>query len=140
MPRLQDRYRLIRLKGALTDDGPWAGLDHPDPGDVTSVRWLPANRLFVFLVPVDSDDEAIEDDNSGTCTVTAIKIADIDHDGSVDATDIAVRTASLPNVPYYTEFEVGIGGSLRYTVEITGSANPATGQEGIAIYVRESSE
>lgn len=138
MTRIQDRYRLLRIKTALTDDGPWSGLTQPSSGDVVSVSWTPATRVFVFLVPLDASDDPVADDNAGTCTLAGIKIADLDADDTVDATDLAVRTAALTSVPYYTEVEVPCGGALRYTVELSSLANNATGQTQVAVYVRES--
>ena len=139
MPRLRsDIWRELRIKAALTDDTDWAGTSQPAAGDMVAVSGTtkPVEAVYLFLVPLDVSDDPVAPE-TGTCTVTGIKIADIDGDDTVDATDLVVRSEAVALVPYYTEVRVQLGGALRWTVRLSSFANNPTGATQVRVLYRE---
>lgn len=136
-----DSFRLLRTKSSLADDTDWTTSTPPSGSDVVSVSTStkPINAAYLYYTFLDNSD-AVLDPGTATATLRVIKIADIDHDGVVDATDEVVRSDEVTGVGADTEVRVPLGGALRWTIRVTGIANEPVGATQVRIRYREVSE
>lgn len=136
MARVQDTWRLHRLKADFLDES-YGGATHP--ATLESVHWAPCRAVFVYLVPLTVGGTRVAYSAADTFSITGIKLVDNDVDDAVDATDDAVRTATLTGCTYYTEIRIPLGGALRWGVELTTMDTPATATQ-VQIRFREDTE
>lgn len=136
MPLIAETWRLHRTKANFTDEA-FGGPTHP--GTLESIRWQPCRAIYVYLAPLNVGGTRVAYSAADTFSIAGIKIADSDVDNTVDATDNAVRTATLTGCTYWSEIRIPMGGALRWSVELTSMDTPATATQ-CQIWYREDSE
>lgn len=133
MPRVQDTWRLHRTKANFTDEA-FGGSTHP--ATLATPRMQPIRAVVIYVKPLTVGGTRVAFSAADTFSVTGIKIADIGVNGAVDATDDAVRTATLASCPYWTEIRVPMKAALQWGLEFTAMDTPATATQA-EIWYRE---
>ena len=133
MPRTQDRWRLHRTKASFTDEA-FGGATHPST--LETPHYAPLRAVCIYVKPLTAGGARVAFSSVDVFSVTGVKIADIDNDDTVDATDDAVRTATLADCQYWTEIRIPMKAALRWGVEFTAMDTPATATQA-EIWFRE---
>lgn len=134
MARVQDTWRLHRTKANFNDEA-FGGSTHPTT--VSDVAMKPCRAVVIYVKPLTVADARVAFAAADTFSVTGIKITDLDNDGAVDATDDAVRTATLTDCPYWTEIRIPMKAALRWGLEFTAMDTPTNATQAQIMYREE---
>lgn len=135
MPADQHRWRTLRTKSGATDDA-YGGATHP--ADLVRSASGPLRAIYVYVRPLNSNGDRIAyaSSSSETYSIAGVKIADLDNDDTVDASDDAVRTDVLTECLYWQEVRIPMGGALQFGVALTDIVAP-TGATQYQVRYRE---
>lgn len=130
--------RILRTKVGTVDDD-YGGATLPGASDRARLYAYPVHKVYLYVVPMDASGP-IDDDTDGTFTLTPIYVSDLDNDGTVDATDLAVRGERQLLATYYTLIEIPMRGRLAWSVDLRTFASNPTGLTQVRVYYLESTE